>query len=138
MTRVTDLMNDHRAAFEQLLDTVTVRHYIASGSADDYGDTEAAEHPDSPVDAPGYVQRDGTPSVDRRPSGVEREGDATIYIDADVFVTDGGEPWASSSQPSTDVVYSEVTDVDGTVYRVVSADEMRGGFTECRGKAERP
>lgn len=136
MTDVTDLLTDHRAAFDHLTDTLTVRHYIATGSKDGYGDTAETEHPDSPVTAEGYVQLDGQPSVEARPSGVEREGDATIYLDADVFVTSGGDPWASSSQPTTDVIYSEVTDTDGTVYRIVSKLDRGGGFRECRGNTE--
>ena len=131
MSRITDLLNGNRASFDLVTDQLTVRNYIESGSPDEYGDIPTVEHPDSPVTAEGVAQLRGRPSVESEPTGIETEADARIFIDADVFVTSGGEDWNGET-----VEYTEVEDVDGTVYRIVTEIDRGAPFRECLGRSE--
>jgi len=131
MSRITDLLNANRGAFDLLTDTLTVRNYIEDGSPDSYGDRAVVEHPDSPQTAAGVTQLRGRPSVESDPAGIETEADARIFIDVDAFVTSGGEDWQGER-----VEYTEIEDVDGTVYRVVSETDRGGPFRECLGRSD--
>jgi len=131
MSRITDLLNGNRAAFDLLTNELTVRNFIEDGSADEYGDVPIVEHSDSPQTADGVTQLRGRPSVESEPAGIETEADARIFIDVDTFVTDGGDTWNGER-----VEYTTIEDVDGTVYRVVSEASRGGPFRECLGRSD--
>lgn len=131
MTRIGDIIKQYDSLFDDYCsDTVTVRNYTESAQADDYGDHDKVEHPNSPQSVSGSSQVRGRPSVESGPTGLLTETDRVFFISEEAFVTTDEAMW-----DGTRVDYpTEVEDVDGRVYTIVSVENQRTGIYRCLGR----
>lgn len=130
---------DELAGFDQTYadwfeDSVTIRNYLdpedANVSSDLYGDANPNDrkplHPDSPISTTAQIEPStgSTSDYHGQTYGIEGAVDVTIYLDASILVSGGGD---TDSQGRTLAYPSEVEDSDSRVYDVVdNFDEGNG------------